>query len=100
MSEGRRWGRREKKEGARDNGGGSVVGVPERPAAAVGRWGACARGGPAVGAQGAGLVSGMGCLGGPQGDLNLGKGPGLSVRRDPEAFPDCLGWGSESDARV
>lgn len=50
------------------------------------------------GAQGAGLVSGMGCLGGSQGDPDLGRGPDLLVRRDLEAFRDCLGWGSESEA--
>lgn len=68
-------------------------------AAAVGRRGACARGGLAVGAQGAGPVSGVGFLGGPRGDFDFGRGLDLPVRRDVDAFRNCLGWGSESDAR-
>lgn len=67
-----------------------------------GRWapGRMRQGRAGFGAQGAGLVSGMGCLGGPQGDPDLGRGPDLPVRRDLEAFRDCLGWGSESDVGV
>lgn len=71
--------------------------VGARASAAVGRRGACARGGTAVGARNAGPVSGRCCQWRPAGRLYFGKEPACS--RKPRGVPELFGEGFRRQRR-